>query len=319
MATTTRQQAAIIKSLQQAPQRYDFFQAVRLLRGAAQNNKLTFTVDPSLSFAIAPITTISSQIPQQLSMSVNFIGLIGATGVLPDHYSEQLLQLLHDKNTSLRDFLDIFHHRLIELFYNSWEKSRWYLRYAEQDYKNVLPATLGLATENLAERNQVTDERLLFYAGLFSRQVPTAAGLNAILADYFNLPVSIKQFQGEWLSLPTADKTTIAVTNGQFNQLGASAVIGQRVWNIQNKFRVVIGPVDYQQFSSLLPNGTMLAALRALIRFYVGIEYSFDLQIILQATAVPYCKLGNQPKSLLGWNTWLKCQAFSRDAGEVIV
>ena len=197
MDPKTRQQDAVITRLQQTPQRFDFFQAIRLLRRGTDN--INFSIDPNLSFAIAPITNISNQRNQQLSVTVNFIGLIGAAGMLPDQYSEQLLQLLHDKNTSLRDFLDIFHHRLIELSYNSWEKSSWYIRYQQQDYQNILPATMGTATAKLAAATPSNDERLLFYAGLFSRQIRSAAGLKAILSDYFNLTISIKQFQGEWL------------------------------------------------------------------------------------------------------------------------
>ena len=44
--------------------------------------------------------------------------------MLPHHYTELLIQRIRERDDSLRDFLDLFHHRLISLFYRAWEKYR---------------------------------------------------------------------------------------------------------------------------------------------------------------------------------------------------
>ena len=41
---------------------------------------------------------------------------------MPRHYTELLLQRIREKDFSLRDFLDLFNHRLTSLFYRAWEK-----------------------------------------------------------------------------------------------------------------------------------------------------------------------------------------------------
>ena len=69
-----------------------------------------------------------------------------------------------------------------------------------------------------------------------------------------------------------------------------------------------------------LPSGRRLERLAQLIRFYVGAELDFDIQLILRRREVPACCLaiaaGTEPR--LGWNTWMGtdagCQADAADA-----
>ena len=49
-------------------------------------------------------------------------------------------------------------------------------------------------------------------------------------------------------------------------QLGAEAVIGQRVWDVEGKFRVRLGPLGYAEFRRLLPSGDMLRPLCQMVR-----------------------------------------------------
>ena len=65
------------------------------------------------------------------AMTVTFLGLTGPSGVLPRHYTELLLRLDKDAKgagkDALRDWLDLFNHRFISLFYRAWEKYRFYI------------------------------------------------------------------------------------------------------------------------------------------------------------------------------------------------
>ena len=48
--------------------------------------------------------------------------------------------------------------------------------------------------------------------------------------------------------------------------MGAPAVLGGAVWDVQHKFRIEIGPLRWQRFAELLPGRESINRLRALVR-----------------------------------------------------
>ena len=90
-------------------------------------------------------------------MTVNFIGLIGPLGVLPHalHRTDRGAPVCARCRT-LRDFLDIFNHRMISLFYRAWEKYRFPVAYERggrrtDRFTGYLLDLIGLGTPGLAE------------------------------------------------------------------------------------------------------------------------------------------------------------------------
>jgi len=94
---------------------------------------------------------------------------------------------------------------------------------------------------------------------------------------------------------------------GRNNRLGVNLVIGERVWDVQSKFRVRIGPLTWRQFRSLMPNGPALRPLFQMTRLYAGPTLDFDVQPILRPEEVPVCRLTGELDEgpYLGWNTWM--------------
>jgi type VI secretion system protein ImpH len=92
-----------------------------------------------------------------------------------------------------RDFLDLFNHRLISLFYRAWEKYRFPIDYEQALAKQKgydrfslhLFDLVGLGIEGLRERLEVEDEALLFYAGLLAQHPHSASALEGLRQDYF--------------------------------------------------------------------------------------------------------------------------------------
>src|SRR6266498_4733090 len=123
--------------------RFEFFQAVRVLERLYRarlpvgcdsipakevvrfHSLLSLTFPPSAVHDVVPSDDGAS--PAQ--MTVAFMGLTGLLGVLPRHYTELLLERMRHKDQTLRDFLDLFNHRLISLFYRAWEKYRLPMAY----------------------------------------------------------------------------------------------------------------------------------------------------------------------------------------------
>jgi len=150
--------------------------------------------------------------------------------------------------------------------------------------------------------------------------------LEAILRDYFQVPTRIQQFQGQWLQLEPANRSRLDGELGN-NELGVSTVVGERVWDMQSKFRLRLGPLGYDQFLDFLPDRNpdlgrkTFFLLVHLVRLYVEPTLDFDVRLILKAEEVPECRLTGDGTfgARLGWNTWLLTQSLTDDADDVVL
>lgn len=285
---------------------------------------LRITTNQSFTFPNAEIYSITpnpnaGQVPPWL-MHVNFMGLTGCMGVMPYHYTELILQRLKQKDESLAHFLDLFNHRTISLFYQAATKYRLPIEYERKKLntngkKNrdtqtqALLSLIGLGTTGLENRLQVKDESLLFYSGLLTQQVRTTSGLKQILQDYFDIPVEIQEFIGQWQELIPDIRTRIASRTqpkGQNAQLGHSTMLGHKGWFAQGKIRISLGPLNREQFYKFTPGTAALRALNDMVRMYVGVEHDYDFTITVKRKDIPRkITLDKHAKPIIGWNTWL--------------
>lgn len=343
MATSRRRQSfTVIERLRRDPHRFDFFQAVRLIERAAvmagegcalepvagssppSRELVRFSAQSSLSFIGADILRLEQRQVgdadgelRQWQMDVGFTGLIGSQGVMPYYLTELVLKELREKNTALRDFLDIFNHRHISLFYQAWHKYQLPVNYErqrlrqerEQDlFSHALASLSGLGTSELRYRMPVPDEALLGMAGHLSRQQCSAAALASMIRHHFGLNVSIEQFQGQWDELPEDVLCRLPgpdYPQGVNNCLGTNAVLGTECFQAQNKFRVVVEPMAYEQFMTIAPGSDKLEALKSFIQFSAGVEMDFEISVTLFTGQVVPVQLidETQCQPLLGWNT----------------
>ncbi|MFN7929737.1 MAG: type VI secretion system baseplate subunit TssG [Blastocatellia bacterium] len=337
MTNDTQKKAFTLEEILFAePYRFDFFQAVRLLEriyslrrpvGHAtepQREVVRFHTPASLSFppsqlhALTPEET-EAENPAPPQMTVAFMGLTGPQGVLPHPYTELLMERLRNKDRALYEFLDLFNHRALSLFYRAWEKYRFPLgfeRGLDDRFTEFLFDIVGLGTRGLRHRFSFPDQGLLSYGGLIANKPHSASATAGMLSDYFGAPVQLEQFKGQWLKLEPESYSTLGCAN---HQLGHSALAGTRVWDTQSKFRVRFGPIRFAQFTALLPNGSAFQPATELVQFLVGQEFDFDLQLVLRKEDVPFCKLSNATNPRLGWTTWLKTKPFSMDDEQVVL
>jgi type VI secretion system protein ImpH len=344
-AASERENAGLSRQLLREPHRFDFFQAVRLLerqayaqadgtgepvgRDAAPDREVVrIRAAASLSFPPAPVLELRpARGSGPLEMVVAFLGLTGPCGVLPYHYTALLLRRLRNKDASLDDFLDLFNHRFASLFYRAWQKYRLPFAYeqARLDGGDADPCTLGLyclvglGTGGLRGRLRIDDEAFLFYGGHFAHHPRSAVALEALLQDYFEMPIEVQQLHGQWLCLERGERTALPAAGarlGSHTELGVDVIVGERVWDVQSMFRLRVGPLTYRQFRLLMPGGDGLRPLCELTRSYAGPELSFDVQPVLRADEVPRCRLGSAEDDppQLGWNTWIASEAFTADA-----
>jgi len=321
------------RELQATPYEYDFYWAVRLLESLhpehprlgeslrPSDDPFRFTQQPSLAFAPSTISAYEPGKPGETPhMEVLFFGLFGPNGPLPLHLTEYARDRLRNaEDPTFSRFADVFHHRLLSLFYRAWANARPAVSHdrPEQDrFATYIGATCGYGMPSLRERDEMPDLAKRFYAGWLSRQSKNAEGLSAILEDFFGLPVSIREFVGHWLALPREGRLRLgeSTTTGT---LGVTAIIGEQVWDCQNKFRITFGPLSLRDYRQLLPGGEGLRQLTAIVQNYIGSELEWDLNLILRRDEVPPMQLGTERQ--LGWTSMLTQTTPDRDLAELML
>jgi type VI secretion system protein ImpH len=321
---------------------FDFFQAVRLLQrrysegqtegDTRESEAVRFRVKNSLAFPASSIVEVEpgkvdhgKPVPPQ--MTVTFLGLTGAEGVLPAAYTEIAVDRECFGDTSFADFLDLFNDRLIWLFYRSWEKHHFIAGYEESEAgrRGQDPVTaglfdfIGMGTPYLQGRLPVRDMSLLRYAGLLSQRPHSGECLRSLLHDYFGLPIQVEQLLTRWHRLEQ-DELCVLGSQEENSQLGCGAVAGDSVCTRQALVRLVFGPLSVEQFRSLLPSGKRFEKVAAVTRWFLGAALDFEVQPTLMGDQVPACRLGDSDTdaSRLGWSTWLRTEPFPNAAADAV-
>jgi type VI secretion system protein ImpH len=312
-----------------------FFQAVRLLERlyperhpvglyvTPSSEVVRFSSRPALSFPAGELDSLALHAEEPHAMQVNFMGLSAAVGALPHPYTEYLLERIRAKDRGPAAFFDLFNHRILSLFYRSWEKYRFFIAYerkgaGEDAISARLLDLLGLGTASLRNRMDIPDEAALYYTGLLSQKTRSAQGLKQILEDYFDVPVAIEQFTGSWNRLPVRHQTFLNETYSFTEKLGLGTIVGDEIWDQSGKVTVRLGPMPFVQYREFLPGAQGCLELASWLRFYGNRELMFVVQLILDRNEVPGLQLGETGPSAgrLGLVSWIKNREFARDPDE---
>lgn len=318
---------ALLQLLKEKPYSFGFFQALREIECAYPDNArigtsskpaedpVRFGQEPSLAFAPSTISSLEvskSGVPPRMSQL--FFGVFGPNGPLPLHLTEYARgRMRNNGDATLARFVDIFHHRLLSLFYRVWadaEPTTGLDRLDDDRFTPFVGSQFGIGVPAMRERDAMPDFAKLYFAGRLSAQTKCAEGLLAMLNFYFDIPASLTQFVGEWLEVPAHAQMRLGVSL-QACALGQTTTLGARVWECQHKFRLTFGPLDMDDYQRMLPGGRSLTTLIAMVRNYTGDEYNWDVHLILKRNEVKPAKLGEFGQ--LGWTTWMTDKMPEKD------
>lgn len=336
MAGSARNKAdavALENALRDHPEDFEFFEAARRLECAhpewprlgqstkAADDFVRLCQTPSLSFAPKTIDRYQpGGAGKPARLHGLFFGLFGPNAPLPLHLTEYAMDREQNyKDPTFTAFTNIFHHRMMSLFYRAWadaEPTVQMDRPAEDRFGLYMGAMVGLATPNLGDRDALPDQFKRFFAGRLLQQTRNAEGLKRLLERFFRIPVDIVEFVGAWMRLPPESHLRLGASP-EVAALGLTAVAGQYVWGGQQRFRLRLGPLDHSEFNNFLPGGTALKQLVAAVKTYVGEEKAWDLQLVLRQADVPPTRLGQSGR--VGLSTWMGRRQSSADADEVLL
>ncbi len=261
-----------------------------------------------------------------------FMSLLGSSGTLPIIYTEILARhIAMRRDTSPREFLDIFLHRMVVLFYEAWRKYRPELFYQEINRQPLLAMALGFAgLGESALRNRldaakggISDQTIGYFSGLMHQKPISAQAIGQILSSYFSVQVAVQQFIGRWFKINKESQTSLGVRNAF---LGQGACSGERIWQRDLRVRLLFGPMSYVQYRRFLPGGKAAFALRKMLTQLTGILIEYEIKLCLYSEDVKPSRLGKKENGVqigayLGWDSFLlskRSDCDRSDAGYII-
>lgn len=309
----------IIRNLLKEGHRFSFFQVIRLLRlldpepfdshrqEPFRNQQISIRPDLSLAFPAADVAKVENPSPEKSNFEVTatFLGLYGSSSPLPTFYSEDLIDETIAAESVTRDFIDIISCRVFSLFFRCWTKYRQYLKVAEENSPQDLErlyCLVGLGEKKLQEE-ALEPYSLIKYLGLFTQFPRSVLGLQTLLRDGLGgLDVTVVSCLKRKAKIPLDQ---CSVLGSSTCILGDNTFLGQEIEDRMGKFRIQIGPIDLEQFYSLLPGNQNHQKLAFFTRFYLTDSLDYDLELILAEGKVSTTCLGAAKWSRLGLDTWV--------------
>jgi len=330
---TTGHALEFLEALEKEPYRFNFFQALRRLESLAPSkpklgrsarpvdDPVRLTQNPSLAFAPASLVSfVPARADKPANLCVSFLGLLGPNGPLPLHLTEYARDRLRNSSdpTFVR-FLDVFHHRMLSLFYRMWADAQPAVSFDRPEtdrFSMYVGSFFGMGLPSMRDRDAVPDLAKLHHAGQLVSAARSREGMKSILSGFFRLPTEIEPFVGQWLGLPDGTICRLG-RSPSTGTLGRSIILGSRAWECQQKFRIQMGPLAMDDYQGLLPGSRSLDRLVALVRNYIGVELAWDVNLILLKEEVPPLMLNG--KERLGWTTWLAARRMKEDVNDLCI
>lgn len=274
--------------------------------------------EPSLSFAPSTLARMERSGRRPRLRTYGF-GLFGPNGPLPLHLTEHVLdRKRYHGDEAFARFADVFHHRLLSLFYRAWADSEPTVSHDRPDadpFATFVASLIGLGSPALRHRDALPDGFKLHVAGRLVGQARNPEGLRAMIAGFFGIPAEIREFVRAWMVLPPEIRWRLG--DRRAGPLGEGLIPGARVLDAQHRFRIVLGPMRMGDYTRMLPGGRSLERLIAVVRGHAGDEFAWEVQLVLRAADVPPFRLDGSNR--LGWTAWLGRRPAGRDAGDLVL
>lgn len=232
---------------------------------------------------------------QKTQLWVNFMSLLGPMGPLPAYLTEEMIQFQRDdpeKTNALIDFLRLFEHGVLRLYYRIWAQTQPTVQhhYREQD-------RLALMISRLGGHMNISREHFLPLnpTAVVSKSVHQ---LKAWVLQRWALTLSVVEHVAEWVRVSTTELTQL----GQCNTLlGWSAWIGQRIFSQQHKVRFCIDEMSLSQFSTLLPGTSAGKDLAQGLDRAIPTTMDWELELQLASDQLVMSPLGQVALGRTAW------------------
>ncbi len=302
--------------------RYAFFQLLYLLErthagaaplgetGPVAAERIRLRPDASMGFASSDVSAVElvkcGDGVERTRVTTTFLGLYGTSSPLMNYFIETVAQNEYQGNQEpVRELLDVLHHRIISLIYKAWTKYRLYVGYRTKGADSFTRRMLCASGIDAFGAHKTPIHRFLFlrYAPMLAWRARTAHGLGVALEELFgNLGVRIEQFVGAWTLIEKPYRNKLGQANAS---LGESLTIGRYVFDASSRYKLVLGPLGYDDYLAFLPGGHKRPLLRGVCAVFTRGYYDVLLELHVKPDAAPRFQLGSPRASTLKRTAWL--------------
>ncbi|MBM4359758.1 MAG: type VI secretion system baseplate subunit TssG [Deltaproteobacteria bacterium] len=289
------------------------------MTGPARSERVRLRSESSLVFASSDVSSLEQRkFPDgesRAEITAAFLGLYGSASPLPPYYVERIALSVHQGGTQpVRELLDVIHHRVFSLVYRSWAKYRHsvgYTRRGQDRFTQRMFCAVGV--DGFGARDMPLDPfYFLRFAPLLASKSRSARGLQVVLDQLLSgIRVDIEQFVGAWTLIEKPLRNKLGLAN---HQLGESLVIGRYVFDGSGRYKIALGPLDYDDYLSFLPGGHQRPFLQSVVGTFTPGIHDVMLELHVDLEATPKFQLGSPRSSTLARTAWLgggKGQQFS--------
>ncbi len=301
----------LIEQLLAEPTRFELLQAVRLLLrwleqvGVADPAaRLHFHSRTASSFAPSELAALwartrdnrevhtGAQLLQLLAdnpaQAIHLVpaslGLLGNSSALPAHYTQAIVDAErqhHDAGP--RAFLDLLGTRATMQFYQAWATHR--IDSQAPGHDQFLALQLALAGTT-ATTTALPPQALAHHAALLRQRPVTAQAITAVIADYFDVPVTFQPFLGGWYL--REDRVHLGVENCT---LGQGAMLGERCHRADLAAEIRLGPLRRDRYRQFLPGTKDAKELADILAMFGVVNVRYRVRLVLQAADIAPCQL----------------------------
>ncbi len=306
---------SFLNNLEAEPWRFDYFSVLRHLErtskglprigdsSALREEFVELGQDPYMDFPASNIARVEAREGKPLAMFVKFLGLLGPQGALPLATTEEAYHYLLAQDDALPRFLDLFNHRFIQLFFRAWADSRPIAQHDRPDADRFIAyigSAIGMGSPPYANLDSIPDAAKLGFAGIMGAQARSSSRLASVICGLFRVEAEVEEFVGSRLEIESDEWTRLG---GRHNALGVDALLGGRIFSVQDKIRVRIHTKDLKQYLRFLPTGDLCEALADLVFFYNGDQLDWDAELAIPAGEASAIRVGQFGQ--LGWTSWM--------------
>ncbi|MCL2183818.1 MAG: type VI secretion system baseplate subunit TssG [Chitinispirillia bacterium] len=230
------------------------------------SGRIFFEAGPSLSFPSSDISSVCIDNDNKLaSVTLPVMNLLGISSPLPVKFSDYIARNRQDAGF-YRDFLSIVQNRLHCLWLDARRKYAFW----------------GGAADRVR-------------AILESMPVRSSCGLKLLIrSEWGGIPAAIEENVERRASVDNARAL------GRGLLLGQNAAAGTRVRDRASKFRVSLGPLDYDMYRSFLPGEDNCLRLQKIVTSYLNAPLICELEISCRKGDLPRAQIGGPRKGCLG-------------------